>query len=250
MGGTCEALRVNSVISIALIAALVSGCNQGDTTSTYKSAAAELPASVSSGHACEARSIGQPSLLQRGVCGAGSLVITGAPRSTVLVNTQYEFRATATADGGKSVSFAIENKPDWAGFDASTGTLSGVPTAADVGTYTGIVISASDGRASAALPAFSITVAQSANGSVTVSWMPPTSNSDGTQITNLAGYRINYGTSPDALVQSTSVDSAGLTSIVLNNLTPGTWYLAIRSVNGNGVASNESPVVSFTVSGS
>src|SRR5579871_6716871 len=117
MGGTCEALRVTSVISIALLAGLVSGCNQGDTTSTYKSAAAELPASVSSGHACEARSIGQPSLLQRGVCGAGagSLVITGAPRSTVLVNTQYEFRATATADGGKSVSFAIENKPDWAG---------------------------------------------------------------------------------------------------------------------------------------
>jgi hypothetical protein len=75
--------------------------------------------------------------------------------------------------------------------------------------------------------------------------MPPTTNSDGTAITGLAGYQIVYGTSATNLAQTINVTSAGLTSYVIDNLTPGTWYFAVKSVNNSGVASSQSPVVSF-----
>jgi len=62
------------------------------------------------------------------------------------------------------------------------GRLTGTPTAASVGTYSNIVIS-SDGAKSASLAAFTITVNQISNGSATVTWTPPTQNSDGTVLT-------------------------------------------------------------------
>jgi len=46
-------------------------------------------------------------------------------------------------------------KPSWATFDTTTGLLSGL---AVKGTYSGIVITVSDGCATASLPAFSIKV--------------------------------------------------------------------------------------------
>src|SRR6202023_1907333 len=53
------------------------------------------------------------------------------------------------------------------------------------GTYSNIVISVSDGTASASLTAFSIAVNQISNGSATVNWTPPTSNSDGSTLLSL-----------------------------------------------------------------
>ncbi len=168
----------------------------------------------------------------------------------VLVNAQYKFQPIASTRVGRIVSFTIQHKPGWASFDSATGTLSGTPTAADVGTYLSIVISASNGTSSADLPEFAIAVTQAGNAAVTVSWTPPTSNSDGTEITNLAGYQIEYGSSPAALLQTINVNSVGLTSYVIENLTPGTWYFAIKAINGSGVSSNQSGVVQFTVTGS
>ena len=68
------------------------------------------------------------------------------------------FQPSASDADDDSLTFAIENKPAWATFNASTGRLSGTPAAADVGTTDGIVISVSDGSDSAALAAFSVRV--------------------------------------------------------------------------------------------
>ncbi|MGQ0836340.1 MAG: hypothetical protein ACT4O5_15750 [Gammaproteobacteria bacterium] len=42
-------------------------------------------------------------------------------------------------------------------------------------------------------------------GSATIRWTPPGQNTDGSTLTNLAGYRISYGTSPTALTQAIEV---------------------------------------------
>jgi hypothetical protein len=56
------------------------------------------------------------------------------------------------------LTFSISGMPGWASFNTASGQLSGTPAEANVGTYSNIVISVSDGEFSAALPAFAITV--------------------------------------------------------------------------------------------
>ena len=126
-------------------------------------------------------------------------VISGAPPVSVTVGQAYSFTPTASDPDGQTLTFTIANKPSWASFNASTGRLSGTPAAADAGAYAGIVISVSDGTDSASLPGFTLTVQQVQLGSATVSWIPPTENTDQTALTNLKGYRVKYGTRADSL---------------------------------------------------
>jgi len=173
--------------------------------------------------------------------------ISGHAATAVNAGAAYGFTPT-TADANKDkLSFSIRNAPDWAKFNTASGGLSGTPTAADVGTYANIQISVSDGKASAVLPAFAIAVNQMSAGNAALDWMPPTENTDGSALMNLAGYNVHYGTSPDALTQVDKLTNPGLTSYVVDNLSAGTWYFAISSYATNGSESQNSGVVSTTI---
>lgn len=134
------------------------------------------------------------------------------------------------------MGFSISNKPSWASFNTATGQLSGTPTTANVGSYANVTISVSDGKASASLTPFTITVnsAPVTTGSATLTWTRPTLNSDGSTLTDLYSYKIYYGTSSTAL-NSSVVVSGDLTSHTIGNLATGTWYFAISSINTAGV---------------
>jgi len=84
----------------------------------------------------------------------GTPSISGTPTTTATVGGVYQFTPSAS----NATGFSITNKPAWAIFDASTGVLSGTPTNANVGTYSNIVITASNGSTTVSLPAFAITV--------------------------------------------------------------------------------------------
>ena len=86
--------------------------------------------------------------------------ISGTPTTSVDEYTPYSFTPTANdVDIGDTLTFSITNKPYWASFDTSTGSLTGTPVNDDVGTTIGIVIMVEDtSGASASLPAFDITV--------------------------------------------------------------------------------------------
>src|SRR5207253_2652712 len=84
--------------------------------------------------------------------------ISGSPATSVVAGQSYSFTPTTTDPSGKTLTFSISNKPSWTSFSTSTGQLSGTPAAANVGTYSNILISLSDGTSSAALPAFAIAV--------------------------------------------------------------------------------------------
>jgi hypothetical protein len=83
--------------------------------------------------------------------------------------------------------------------------------------------------------------------SVEVSWGAPTRNTDGSALTNLAGYRVYYGSSPGALGQSVDVPSAGATDYVVQGLKTGTWYFAVVAYTNSGLESTRSSVVSKTI---
>jgi hypothetical protein len=175
--------------------------------------------------------------------------ISGTPVKTAKVGTSYTFTPASSDANHDKLTFSVDNKPSWAKFDTMTGQLAGKPTTAS--TFSNIVIRVSDGKASAALPAFAIVVAPAATGlpgTVTVSWLPPTQNVDGSTLSNLAGYRIRYGKSRDALSSVVTVANAGVANSVIEGLTPGVWYFAVAAFTREGAESEDSAVVSATIS--
>jgi hypothetical protein len=172
-------------------------------------------------------------------------VITGSPAVSAQAGQPYSFRASATDPDGNPLKFSIQNKPGWATFDTSTGTLYGTPGDANVGNYTNILISVSDGTATSSLPAFTITVALPVTRTATLNWTPPTQNMDGSPITNLAGYKVMYGSSPGQYSQALSVPVPTMTSVAIEALEAGrTWYFTVKAVNTSGVESDFSNEVS------
>jgi Putative Ig domain len=174
-------------------------------------------------------------------------VITGSPGTSVVAGQRYSFQPSATDTNGSALTYSIQNTPSWATFDSTTGQLSGTPTVAEVGTYANIIITVSDGGSEATLPAFAIAVTEAASGTATLSWTAPTENTNGTALTDLAGYWISYGTSADDLSQKVQIDNPGIATYVLTNLSSGTWYFSMTSYTAANVQSAPSAVASYTV---
>jgi hypothetical protein len=176
------------------------------------------------------------------------LKISGTPATTGEVGEFYSFKPTVVAPSGATLSYSIKDKPTWASFSTSSGALSGTPTA--TGVTSGIVLFVSDASQSVSLPAFSINVAAAPTppaGEITLSWSPPTENTNGTALTNLAGYVVRYGTNTSALNSSMSLSGAKSTNVELENLSAGTWYFEVAAVNALGIQSAFSVPVSRTV---
>lgn len=178
---------------------------------------------------------------------AAGLSISGTPRTSVVVGAPYSFTpSTADPSSGK-LTFSIHNAPSWARFNAATGDLSGTPAAGDVGSHPNITISVSDGTTNASLPSFAIAVVQSANGSASLQWVAPTENTNGTPLTNLAGYRIYYGTSASAMTQTAQIANPTINTYLLANLTPATWYFEVKAYTTANVESSASPMASLSI---
>lgn len=79
----------------------------------------------------------------------------------------------------------------------------------------------------------------SAPGEMLLTWAAATANTDDTPLTDLIGYRINYGTALDAL--STVVDVGIVTTHTITGLAAGTWYATIITRSGGGLSKPTNP---------
>lgn len=173
--------------------------------------------------------------------------ISGTPATSVTAGTAYNFQPSGADADGDTLMYSIQNKPSWATFSTTTGKLSGTPASA--GAFSNIAIAVSDNKGgSASLPPFSITVqSQPTTGNATLSWTPPTQNTDGSTLSDLAGFRIQYGSSPSALTQTIQIANAGVATYVVTGLTSGSWYFAVRAYSSSGAESANSATVSKTI---
>jgi hypothetical protein len=73
-----------------------------------------------------------------------------------------------------------------------------------------------------------------------VSWTPPVQRTDGSALTDLAGYRIYYGKGLNSLTQIIDITNAGQTSQFIDNLDTGTWYFAVTAYTNDGLESEMS----------
>ena len=175
--------------------------------------------------------------------------ISGSPDSAILIGDLYDFVPAASDPDQDPLTFSIANKPRWATFDTATGRLYGQVDLGDLGVYANIRITVSDGSASASLRDFAITVTDTGLGSMTVSWVAPTLNADGTPLTDLAGYNIYYGHSAGNYSHQIHIANPSVTTYVVDNLIPDTYYVAATSFNSAGIESEFSNAAVFTVSG-
>ncbi len=173
--------------------------------------------------------------------------ITGNPTTSVNFGQAYSFTPSASDPDNDQLTFSIQNLPAWASFDSSTGAISGTPTLGNVATYSNIIVSVSDGSLSSALQPFAITVTETASGTVTLSWTAPTLNEDGSPLTGLSGYRIYYGLSQGNYPNQVLVNNPGITTYVIDNLNPNTYYFVSTAINSLGIESNVSNVASKTI---
>jgi hypothetical protein len=178
----------------------------------------------------------------------GAPTISGTPSGSVLEGQAYSFQPSASDPDNDSLTYDVANKPAWATFSTTTGALTGTPSAADVGTYSNVTISVSDGRGgSSTLNAFSISVVDAAPGSATLTWTPPTTNEDGSPLNDLAGYRVYWGTTQGVYASSAVIDNPGTATYVVDNLTPNKYYFVATAVDTAGNESVFSAVASKTI---
>jgi hypothetical protein len=84
-------------------------------------------------------------------------------------------------------------------------------------------------------------------GIASVSWTKPTQNTDGSALTDLAGFIVRYGTDAAALSSLISVISPSATGAQIENLEPGNWYFEVAALTTANVVGLYSPAVSETI---
>jgi hypothetical protein len=173
--------------------------------------------------------------------------ISGSPALNVTAGSSYSFTPTASDADGDTLFFTITNKPAWVQFSSSTGAMTGTAVA---GTYAGIVITVTDGKASVSLPAFTIVVtATGGTGKATLSWQAPTQYTDGSAIlpAELSGYLVYHGTAANALDDVIPVSGGSTLSYVVDGLISGTHYFAVTAVTASGNESVQTSVRSVNI---
>jgi len=192
--------------------------------------------------------------------------ITGTPATTATVGQSYTFTPVGEDPEDAVLTYSIVNRPSWATFTAATGTLTGTPATANIGSTGPIVISVSDGQASASLQ-LTITVAAApvtppTNRPPTITGTPRTSITAGSAYTftpvgsdpdgNALRYSIQnqpswatFSTTTGRLSGTPTAANVGTSARITISVTDGTATTSLPSFTIQVVAqSNRPPTIS------
>jgi hypothetical protein len=156
--------------------------------------------------------------------------------------------ASVSQNGSTTLSWNSSNTTnctasgDWSGSKGTSGSESTGALSID-GQYT-LTCSGLSGSVNESV---NVTVVQSSDGTALLSWTPPTENTDDSPLTDLAGYKIYYGTSPATYSNTEIINNPGLTSFLIEDLASAEWYFVITSFNSSGIESSYSTEVSKTI---
>ncbi len=77
-------------------------------------------------------------------------------------------------------------------------------------------------------------------GSATLSWTAPTLRTDGSPLTNLAGYTVFYGRMSGTYDYQIDINNPGILTYIVENLVSGEWYFALAAYDSQGLESDRS----------
>lgn len=156
------------------------------------------------------------------------------------VNAQAAATLTFTATPTSGAS-PLTVRLDWAATGVSTctatGGWSGVKAISGTQTLTGVLANTTYGLTCSA-----------SNATATLTWSAPTTNTDGTALTNLTNYRIFASSSSAGVATATPVTiAAPASTYTVAGLAPGVMYFGVKAVNSAGAESVLSNIASKTL---
>lgn len=165
-----------------------------------------------------------------------ALLSSQAFATTTFTSTVTNANGTLTttlAWNSDRASCVASGHPSWTGTKAKTGTQT-LPAITMSGTYT-----------------LSLACSSPADDRATLTWTPPTTNTDGSPLNNLASYKVYWGTGLTGTTwpNSAPVSSPSATSFVVQPLTPGPYRFVVTAINATGVESMFSNIATKTVTG-
>lgn len=172
-----------------------------------------------------------------GGSGNDSLVVTmtapPAPTVTLSANpTSVTQNSPSVLSWNTNNANSCNASGDWTGIKAVSGSETIASISSD-SVFT-LVCSGAGGNGSDSVSVMVVTVN---NGTALLSWLPPTENTDGTPLIDLTGFKIYYGTSSGNYSNTVTLNNAGLSSYLVENLAPATWYFSMTAFNSSGIES-------------
>ena len=169
-------------------------------------------------------------------------VTVAAPAPTLTLSASL---LTVASGGSTTLSWSSSNADnctasgDWSGDKGASG--SETVSALNIDSNFALDCSGEGGTVSDTVV---VIVDQAPIGTALLSWTPPTQNTDDSVLTDLAGYKIYYGTEPGSYSEVITVETAGVTEYLVENLPGATWYFAMTAYNSLNVESNKTAEVS------
>ena len=174
-----------------------------------------------------------------------NVTVSTQPVTTVSLSanpTSVPLNGTTTLSWDSSNADSCTASGDWSG----SKDVSGSETISALTSDSNFILSCSDANGSVS-DSVDVTIILSGNGTALLSWTPPTENTDGSTLTDLAGYKIYYGTASSSYTEIVTINNPGLSSYQIDNLTTADWYFVVTSVNSAGIESSYSTEVSKTI---
>jgi hypothetical protein len=169
-------------------------------------------------------------------------IIIEAPLNNATYSEADVFTLLATANDNEDgdISSQIEWSSD---IDGRLGVGTNFNTQLSIGKHS-IRASVTDSGGSNADTSTIISIV-SASGTAKISWTPPNQNTDETELTDLLGYKVYFGTSETNLNQYRATEDANGTELNLSGLNNNTtYYFAVVAFNNFYVESEPSNISS------
>jgi len=165
-----------------------------------------------------------------------------APTVTLTVNpTTVSSGSAATLSWSTLNATQCTASGGWSGAKATSGSQSTGSLVAN-NSYT-LTCSGAGGSASRSV---TVTVETVTTGTADLSWIAPTTNTDNSPLTDLAGFRIYHGLTASSLQFIGTAGASELTYRV-SNLASGVHYFAVTAVNLAGTESAQSGLTTKTI---
>lgn len=171
--------------------------------------------------------------------------LDGAARpQETLAEEWFIFRPRLLSPGTGRLEFFAWNLPDWLTLSPKGGVIYGYPRNADAGRYNDIYLGVSDGARFDFVGPLTVVV-YSTNEPVTwLRWRAPTRNTDGSPLTDLAGFRVHQFVASPFSYRVTELMNPAATEILVGRLPDETVYFFVTALNSAGIESEYSNVIS------
>ena len=171
---------------------------------------------------------------------AVSLTIT-SPSSASVMDTSDPIVSLAGNAGSDMGVFKVSWANDRGGEGVANGTDSWqtASIALELGENR-ITVTAEDTAGTTASRSIVVNRESGQAGSATLSWVAPTAHTDGSPLSNLAGYTVFYGRMSGIYDYQIDIRNPGILTYVVENLVSGDWYFAMTAYDSQGIESDRS----------